>query len=186
MNHRKKQRIFKKAIEPEYKRVYYFIYAHLGRDRELAADLTQDTMEAAWYKLEQLENIDAASAWLMQIAMNEMRKYFRAQNTRKRGYFSEESYEPQELERLEEPEQAEADVLDKIIAMEDGERLMAAMNQIPKTYLILLNLRLIQDLRFSQIAEIMEMEEAKARVYYSRGVKMLGKAYRRLTGEEEI
>ncbi|MCQ4637343.1 RNA polymerase sigma factor [Anaerovorax odorimutans] len=183
MNPKKKRRLFDTKIEPEYQRVFTFIYARLDRDRELAMDITQDTMELAWNRIEQLKNIESARAWLMQIAMNEIRKYFRAQNAQKRNLFHEESYDLQEFEISENPEQIEADVLETIIAREDRKIMMEAFKRVREKYRILLDLRLIQDLKFSQIAIIMQMEEGTARVYYGRAVKMLDKEYRQIVGE---
>lgn len=185
MNLKKKEHIFDKKIEPEYTRVFNFLYSRLDGNRELAEDITQDTMEMAWYKLDQLKKIQSSRAWLMQIAVNEMRKYFRAQNTQKRGAFQEESYDLYEAADFEDPDKAEADVLDMIIAKEDGECLIRALERVPEKYRILLDLRLIHDLKFAEIAQIVEEDEAKVRVYYGRGAKLLGKEYRLLAGRDE-
>lgn len=183
MNPKKKRRLFDAKIGPEYQRIFAFIYARLDRDRELAMDITQDTMELAWNRIDQLKNIESARAWLMQIAMNEIRKYFRVQNTQKRNLFQEESYDLQDFEIFENPEQIEADVLDIIIAKEDRRIMMAALERVREKYRILLDLRLVQDLKFSQIATILQMEEGTVRVYYGRAVKMLDKEYRQIVGE---
>lgn len=185
MNLRKKEHIFDKKIEPEYTRVYRFIYSRLGGNRELAEDITQETMEMAWNKIEQLQKMDSCRAWLIKIAMNEIRKYYRAQNTQKRGAFQEESFDLHQFEELENWEHAEADVLDQIIAQENWELLMQALEHVQENYRVLLELRLIQDLKFAQIAEIVREDEAKVRVYYGRGLKLLGKEYRLLSGRDE-
>ena len=185
MNLRRKEHIFNQKIEPEYTRVYHFIYSRLDGDRQLAEDITQDTMEMDWNKLEQLKKGDSCRAWLMKIAMNEIRKYFRAQMTQKRGAFQEESYDLHQFEEIDNPEQVEADVLDQILAQEGLEILMQALDRVHEKYRLLLELRLIQDLKFAQIAEIVREDEAKVRVYYGRGLKILGKEYQLLTGRDE-
>lgn len=183
MNRKKKQRIFAKVIEPEYSRVFHFIYSRLNHDRELAQDVTQDVMELAWKQLDQLRNMDSARVWLMQITMNEIRKYYRAQGTIKRGAFQEVSYDAAEFADSQQLDQIEADVLDIIIQKEQGQLLMAALSQVQEPHQTILDLRLIQELKFAEIAEIMEIREATARVYYGRGVKMLRKEYEALTLE---
>lgn len=185
MNRKKKTYLFNTKIAPEYKYIYIFIYSRLDRDKELANDITQDTMEMAWHKIDQLQNVESPRAWLIQIAVNEIRKYFRARKAQKRSLFQEQSYELHEFENLETPEQVEADVLDTIIALEDRKLLMHALEQVPEHYRILLELRLIQDLKFSQIADIMQMDVGKIRVYYGRGVKLLSKVYHHMIGEDD-
>lgn len=180
MNYRKKQRIFARQIMSEYERVFNFVYARVDHDRELARDITQDTMEIIWYRLEQLENRESPRAWVMQIAMNEIRKYFRAQNTQKRGAFQEESYGLHEFEALQNPEQAEADVLELVLQKEERDLLMKALEQVKEPYQIILDLRLIQDLKFAEIAEVVQLDEAITRVYFQRGVKMLKREYEAL------
>ena len=183
MNRKRKERIFNEKIEPEYKRVFNFIYSRLERNRELSEDVTQETMEIAWNKLDQLQNIDSSRSWLMQIAMNEIRKYYRAQSTRKRGDYHEESYDLHEFEGLENLNNIEKDVLDTIIANEEQALLMDALNRVKENYRVLFDLRFIQDLKFAQIANIVQIDESIARVYYGRGIKMLDKEYRLLKGE---
>lgn len=93
MNRKRKIQLFENKIEPEYKRVFCFIYSRVDKDKELAKDITQSAMENAWLKIEQLRNEGSTRAWLMQIAMNEVKKFFRIQNAQKRSLFEEESYE---------------------------------------------------------------------------------------------
>lgn len=58
---------------------------------------------------------------------------------------------------------------------------MEALNNIPGRYQTIIDLRLIQDLKFNEIAEIMLMEQAQVRVYYKRGLNLLYKEYLQLT-----
>ena len=181
MNKKRKIQLFENRIEPEYKRVFCFIYSQVHKDKELAKDITQNTMENAWLKIEQVRNGESTRAWLMQIAMNEVKKYFRKQNAQKRSLFEEESYENYHDEISKTIEQAEEEVLDQIIIKEKEGLLMEALNNIPGRYQTIIDLRLIQDLKFNEIAEIMLMEQAQVRVYYKRGLNLLYKEYLQLT-----
>lgn len=67
----------------------------------------------------------------MQIAMNEVKKYFRIQNAQKRSLFEEESYEFYHSETSKTIEQVEKDVLDQIIIKEKEGLLMEALNNVP-------------------------------------------------------
>lgn len=152
MNRKRKIQLFENKIEPEYKRVFCFIYSRVDKDKELAKDITQSAMENAWLKIEQLRNEGSTRAWLMQIAMNEVKKFFRIQNAQKRSLFEEESYEFYHSEIQKTIEQVEEDVLDQIIIKEKEGLLMEALNNVPGKYQTLIDLRLIQDLKFNEIA----------------------------------
>ena len=184
MNNKQKQKMFNKKIEPEYTRTFNFVYSRVYHDKELAQDLTQATMELAWYKLEQLRDMKSARSWVLQIAMNEIRRYFRAQNTMKRGKYQEVSYEVYSLETLDDLELAEGDALDAIIEREDTKLFMKALSNVKEKYRILLDLRLIQDLKFAEIAEVLGLKEVTARVYYKRGLELLRKEYNVLKCKE--
>ena len=173
--------MFESRIEPEYKRVFCFIYSRVNKDKELAKDITQSAMESAWLRIEQLRNEESARAWLMQIAMNEVRKYFRIQNAQKRSLFEEESYEAYRSEASKTVEQVEEDVLNQIITQEKKGLLMEALDNVSGKYQTLIDLRLIQDLSFDEIAEIVQMDPAKVRVYYKRGLTLLYKEYLQLS-----
>lgn len=91
MDYNKNKKIFTKNIEPEYKRIFAFIYSRLDKNKELAQDITQNTMEIAWLKIDQIKNVESTRAWLMQIAMNEIRKYFRMQSSKKGAYIKKKA-----------------------------------------------------------------------------------------------
>lgn len=184
MNNKQKQKIFSEKIEPEYIRTFNFIYSRVYHDKELAQDLTQSTMELAWYKLEHLRDMRSAKSWVLQIAMNEIRRYFRAQNTMKRGAYQEVSYEVCAQENLNDMALVEGDSLDEIIEREDTKLFMEALSNVKEKYRVILDLRLIQDLKFSEIAEILNLKEVTARVNYRRGLELLRKEYNLLIGEE--
>lgn len=131
MNRKRKIQLFENKIETEYKRVFCFIYSRVDKDKELAKDITQSAMENAQLKIEQLRNEGSTRAWLMQIAMNEVKKYFRIQNAQKRSLFEEESYEFYHSETSKTIEQVEKDVLDQIIIKEKEGLLMEALNNVP-------------------------------------------------------
>ncbi len=63
MREGKKRKLFEAVIEPCYENVYRFILSQT-KDQELTQDLTQNTFEKAWLKLEQLRDTEAALSWL--------------------------------------------------------------------------------------------------------------------------
>lgn len=181
MNGKRRIQLFESKIEPEYKRVFCFVYSRVYKDKELAQDITQSTMENAWLKIEQVRNEESIRAWLMKIAVNEVKKYFRIQNAQKRSLFEEESYEFYHSEISKTAEQVEDDVLNQIIIKEKENLLIEALNNVSSRYQVIIDLRLVQDLKFNEIAEIMRMDPAQVRVYYKRGVMLLYKEYLQLS-----
>ena len=184
MNYRTKQRIFEKKIAPEYEHIYYFICSRVQGDTHLARDITQDVMESIWDKLGQLQNEAALKSWILKIILNEIRKYFRGLQAQKRSLFFEESMDRPE-EEFEVPDESQPDILDLIIAKEEREVLMKAISRIPDPYRTILELRLIYDYPFHEIAESLPLKEGTTRVYFCRAVEMLAEEYHKLTKGDE-
>lgn len=55
----------------------YSLVLHFVRDRELAADLTQDAFVRAWEKLPRLREPEAFGGWLRALTVNIVRDHFR-------------------------------------------------------------------------------------------------------------
>lgn len=179
MREGKKRKLFEEVIEPYYQNVYNFIVSKTN-DSELAQDLTQNTFEKAWFKLEQLKEKEAALKWIFSIAQNEIRIYFRAQGTQKRSLFEEESFEEFEGDVAS----LEHDVLDVIIARESKEDAMEAFRGVKEEYRDVLWLRIMEEMSYAEIAEVLVMKEATARTKYRRGLIYLKAAYEKVTGGE--
>jgi RNA polymerase sigma-70 factor (ECF subfamily) len=65
-----KQRHFATVIEPLHADVYRFAL-WLARDRQIAEDVTQETLLRAWRSMDSLKDIQAAKHWLLTIARRE-------------------------------------------------------------------------------------------------------------------
>ena len=179
MRESKKRELFEAVIEPYYQNVYYFVLGKTN-DHELAQDLTQNTFEKAWHKLDQLQNAEAALSWLLSIAKNEKNLYFRAQGAEKRALFEETSYENMDVELND----LENDVLDTILLNESKEDAIKALYQVEDDYFEVLRRRIIEGLPYKEIAEILNMKEATARTRYRRGLEYLKEEYAKVTGGE--
>lgn len=180
MNDRKRRNLFEKLIEPLYQDTFYFIVSRV-RNKELAEDLTQNTMEKSWYKLELVTNTEAVRGWVLTIALNEIRMSARAQNTQKRALYEAESGDITEMEIAG----CEQDILDQIIAKESIEAVLVALSRLRRIYREILELRLINELPFEQIANLLELNGATARVRYKRGLEYLREEYMKVSGGEK-
>jgi RNA polymerase sigma-70 factor (ECF subfamily) len=70
------QRAFE-ALFRAYQDAIYALVLHFVGDRDLAADLTQDTFVRAWENLSRLRDPAAFGGWLRVLAMNMVRDHFR-------------------------------------------------------------------------------------------------------------
>lgn len=179
MREGKKRKLFEAVIEPCYENVYRFILSQTN-DQELAQDLTQNTFEKAWLKLEQLQDTAAALGWLLSIASSEKNLYFRAQSTDKRSLFKETPYDGSELELID----LESNVLDAILLKESGMEAIKALYQVEGDFREVVRLRIIEDLDYKEIAEILDMKEGTVRTRYRRGLICLREEYAKVIGGE--
>ena len=67
---------FVRLVEAHHADLVRLAYMICG-DRELAADVAQSALQAAWAQLEKLRDPDAARAWLLAITANQARRQIR-------------------------------------------------------------------------------------------------------------
>ena len=65
------------ALFRAHQNAVYSLAMHFARDRELAADLTQDAFVRAWEKLPKLREPEAFAGWLRALTLNIVRDHFR-------------------------------------------------------------------------------------------------------------
>lgn len=179
MREGKRRKLFEAVIEPYYENVYRFIRSQTN-DHELAQDLTQNTFEKAWLKLEQLRDEEAALSWLLSIAEREKNLYFRAQNRDKRSLFKETPYDGSELELID----LESNVLDAILLKELKAEAIQALYGVEEQYREVMRLRIIEILDYKEIAELLDMKEGTVRTRYRRGLICLREEYEKVIGGE--
>lgn len=163
----KKQKEFEELIEPHYNRLYFYILAEV-RNKELAEDLVQSTMEAAWKHLSQLRKRESAYAWCIRIAKNKINRVRQSQNALK--------HPPEELLDIDTISNIEAmqnDILSEIIQKESWETVSAALSKVKATNQSVLRMRLIADMSYKDIAECLQINESTARSRYARGLIQL-------------
>ncbi len=179
MREEKKRELFEKVIEPCYENVYRFIRSQT-KDQALAQDLTQNAFEKAWFKLEQLQDEEAALSWLLSIANSEKNLYFRAQNRDKRSLFKDTPYDGSELKIID----LECNVLDEILLNESRMEAIKALYQVEEKYREVVWLRIIEEMEYEKIAETLDMKEGTVRTRYRRGLICLREEYEKVLGGE--
>ena len=144
------------------KSVYAFLLAKTA-DSMLAEELTQETFYQAVKSIGSFKGESSVSTWLIGIANNVLRGYFRKQKKQ-----AEE-----ELPKTEIAARGGIATEDIVLRSMDTISLMQAMHRLPEPYREVLHLRLTADLSFKEIGQIMERTENWARVTYYRGKEKL-------------
>ena len=144
------------------KAVYAFLLAKTA-DSMLAEELTQETFYQAVKSIGSFKGESSVSTWLIGIANNVVRGYFRKQKKQ-----AEE-----ELPKTELAARGGTATEDIVLRSMDTISLMQAMHRLPEPYREVLHLRLTADLSFKEIGQIMERTENWARVTYYRGKEKL-------------
>ena len=144
------------------KSVYAFLLAKTA-DSMLAEELTQETFYQAVKSIGSFKGESSVSTWLIGIANNVLRGYFRKQKKQ-----AEE-----ELPETEIAARGGTATEDIVLRSMDTISLMQAMHRLPEPYREVLHLRLTADLSFKEIGQIMERTENWARVTYYRGKEKL-------------
>lgn len=144
------------------KAVYAFLLAKTA-DSMLAEELTQETFYQAVKSIGSFKGESSMSTWLIGIANNVLRGYFRKQKKQ-----AEE-----ELPKTELAARGGTATEDIVLRSMDTISLMQAMHRLPEPYREVLHLRLTADLSFKEIGQIMVRTENWARVTYYRGKEKL-------------
>lgn len=144
------------------KAVYAFLLAKTA-DSMLAEEMTQETFYQAVKSIGSFKGESSVSTWLIGIANNVLRGYFRKQKKQ-----AEE-----ELPKTEIAARGGTATEDIVLRSMDTISLMQAMHRLPEPYREVLHLRLTADLSFKEIGQIMERTENWARVTYYRGKEKL-------------
>ncbi len=140
--------------------IYGFLFAKCA-DADLAEELTQETFYQALRAAYRFRGDSSVSTWLCGIANNVWRRHLAKQNRRK------ESLSPDDLQT---PSAEQV-----CIAKLDTLSLMQALHKLEDPMREVLYLRLMGDLSFKEIGQIMEHTENWARVTFYRGKEKLQK-----------
>lgn len=166
-------------------RVYNFILRYIG-DCEAAKDACQTTFIRAYQNVRKLRNRDHFSTWLYQIAVNicrdELRRRRRNRNVSLDG-MQEQPVPPAELPKLTDGEKHHPEALASNNSLRD--LLNQALQQIPEDQRVIVIMKEYQGLKFTEIAEVLEISvnTAKSRMYY--GLSALRKVFTKWNLTEE-
>lgn len=150
----------------EYQDRVYNLALRMCGNADDAFDLAQDSFFRAWRGLSGFHFESAFSTWLFRLSSNVCLDFLRAR--KRRPTVSLSSLSPEEDSGpLEIPDPAKGPEA-LLLAAEDRETLARAMNALPVEYRQILTLRAINDLSYTQIAQILELREGTVKSRLSR------------------
>ena len=156
---------FGDLVEAYQQRVYNLALRMCGNPDD-AFDLSQEAFFRAWRGLSGFQFESAFSTWLFRLTSNVCLDWLRAKRRRPTVSLStvDDEGEEQQLE-LPDPGKSPEEIL---MAAEEREALAKAMNSLPVEYREILTLRAINDLSYTEIAEILKIREGTVKSRLSR------------------
>jgi len=165
-----------------------FLYRFLGNKQD-AEDVNQKTFLKVYQKISSLKDIDRFQVWLYQVAANEARDLLRRKKNRSFLSLgirskSNSSFEENNIPDIVDSETVDAD--NNIHQAELRKIFENAMQEIPEEQRVVIIMKIYQDLKFAEIAEILQesLNTIKSRMYY--GLKALRQVLQKQNFSEEV
>ena len=158
-----KEALFKEIFKSNSKKIYHLCYGYTGDD-DAANDLMQDTFMKVWQNLDKFRNQAMISTWIYRIAVNTCLSWLRVEKRQAKDQLTDSIIENKEEEVSEKHDQVA--LLYKCISqLEETERIIISM--------------VLDELPYSQIAEISGVSEGNLRVKIHRIKHKLTEIYNR-------
>lgn len=157
---------FEKLMLRYQKPIYNLALRTVG-NAEDACDLAQEAFLRAWRSLGSVRSDGAFSTWLYRTTMNLCIDHLRASKRRKTvSLVMEDNGEEQTFDLPDTKPLPE----EQVFAKADREAVRRAMDSLPIEHRQVLTLRILNDLPYEQIAEILQVPEGtiKSRIYRAR------------------
>ena len=165
-----------------------FLYRFLGNMQD-AEDVNQKTFLKVYQKISSLKETDKFQVWLYQIAANEARDLLRRLKNRSFYSFGNQlklKSNSDENMILDIPDSESMDAENNIHQAELRKIFEIAMQEIPEEQRAVIVMKIYQDLKFNEIAEILQesLNTIKSRMYY--GLKALRQVLQKQNFSEEV
>ncbi len=169
------------------KSLYNFVLRYMG-DREEAKDICQKSFIRAYKKLGHLQEPEKFSTWLYQIAVNICRDELKRR--KRRTLFSLDAMQANENGVNSEIAALKSDGKSNPEAVAENrnafELIRKALQEIPEEQRVVIIMKEYQGLKFTEIAEVLEISvnTTKSRMYY--GLSALRKVFNKWEISEEM
>ena len=182
---------FRRLFEHCHPRVYRF-FLRKGNPPEDARDLTQETFFSVYKGLKELRDEAQFESWLFSIALNVWRTHLETKKARKRAgavipLDQELTNEAGELSPLSSRiADTRPDPLEMTLENEKLEKLREAMQQLPDQMRRCAQLRVINDLSYQEIADLMGISINTVKAHLHQAQKVLRERLSAYFGEIEV
>ncbi|MFA9560445.1 RNA polymerase sigma factor [Evansella sp. AB-rgal1] len=150
-------------VKKHYKNIFAYTYRKVG-DYHLAYDMTQEIFIKMMKSIASYNGQGKFQHWLLKIAVNHCRDYYRSSFYRRKDELNEIDYQlKDERENVE-------DLLSKKL---ESVRVKAAVDQLPDYQREAIILKFYQDLKIRQIAELTEAKESTVKSRLKQGIDKL-------------
>jgi RNA polymerase sigma-70 factor, ECF subfamily len=147
-------------------KIYKFIYFRVGH-KEIAEDLLSDTFIKGWRKIQHVNSPAALSAWLYQIAKNNIIDYYRIKK------------ETVALEDVEDFLEDAVDPIDTTSLNMEQKTLLELVELLPTEQREIIKYKFFEDLSNDEIAYVIGKTEGAIRVIQHRAIIKLKELYRK-------
>jgi RNA polymerase sigma-70 factor (ECF subfamily) len=158
------------SIYEQFNRPIHVFFAKRGFSKEQCQDLAQETFLRVHRGLDGLRSDDALPSWIFTVAASVFKHWLREKSTEKRDA-------PEvSLETIADPDRlfpSSESPLKKLLEVEELEVLRKAVEELPDKMRRCLLLRLGQDLRYREIAEVMEISIETVKAHLHQAKKLL-------------
>ncbi|MBE6985701.1 MAG: sigma-70 family RNA polymerase sigma factor [Ruminococcaceae bacterium] len=137
-----------------------------------AADLTQEAFLKVWKNLESFQFDSAFSTWLYRLASNCCLDFLRSQKRRPTVSLTVENEEDEQV--MDIPD-AQPTPEEQAVKQEEKEQLHLAMQMLDEEQRQILTLRVVNDLSYTEIADILRVKEGTVKSRLSRARENLRK-----------
>ena len=160
-----------------YQTPIYRLCLRMTGNPEDAADLTQESFLKAWRALDTFRFGSSFSTWLFRLASNTCLDHLRVQKRRPTLSLTLQDEDGEET-TLDLPDTAPTPE-EAVVALEERERLTRALEQLDPQQRQILTLRVVNDLTYTEIADILEVKEGTVKSRIARARDALRKKYQK-------
>ena len=166
---------FEQKVRQYQDRIYGFACYFL-KDDTVAQDVTQDVFIKYWENYDDIDQ-DRAIGWLLRVTRNACIDVIRKRKTRRKSV-TVDSENLDRAESMQPSPHAEAE------ASDFDEHLNQALDRVDEPYRSVVVLREVQNLKYKEIADALDMPMNTVKVYIHRGRKKLRKQLEKVLDHE--
>lgn len=164
---------FEQLLTQHEKSVYNLCLRMTGNPED-AMDVSQEVFLRVWKNLSSYQYDAAFSTWLFRIASNACIDFLRAKKRRNDVSLTMQDENDGEDKELAVPDETPLPE-EQLLAKEQQSAVMKAMNELPPDFREILQLRVVEELPYEEIAEILDIKVGTVKSRLARARELLRK-----------